>query len=259
MKFVLLLVLSVCLLSCQAQTFYTYVSPAVRLVNGIPNGPLLDVYFNNHLVFSASGFGSASPYQKIDAGTYDIRLVSRDNGKPLYTIKDVTFSNQIPHYTIVAQGSLDIDFADDYPFGLAVFVDENDARNGVARVRFYHCSVNSDNVNVVFDTDSIFGNVGYAELSEYKSLPEGTYSLSVVSSASGEVLVDEELDLEEQTLVSIYFVGESDEFVDTDRPNLLVVKDSEYVPYFYYVSENPASVLHVSFMVLLGLLAIAMF
>ena len=259
MKFVSVLVLSVCLLSCCFAQPRSFVSPAVRLVNGIANSPLLDVYLDNHLIFSQSSFGSASAYVNVGAGSYDIRLVDVLNGQPLYTIKNVTLSDQVPHYTFVAQGSLDIDFADSYPFALAVLIDDNDSRTGVARTRFYHCSVASDNVNVLIDDDSIFGNVAYAEYSSYKSVPAGQFTVSLVSSATGETLVDEEIDFDEETMVSMFFIGESDQYYDSDRPNLLVVVDTAYVPYVYYSSTNPASVLSVSFMVLLGLVGLAVF
>lgn len=70
-----------------------------------------------------------------------------------------------------------------------------------------------------------FADVDYTQLTDYFTVAEGDYFVSLVNSSNGSILVSENVPFRIRTIINIYFAGSSE--VSEDRTTMIVAIDIE--------------------------------
>merc|ERR1712137_1515533 len=177
----------------------------VRVVNALPNAPNLNVYFNRRLAFRNLDFKAVTQYLEFAPSRYTVSIVQDNNSKLLYEISGIQLT-QARRLTLVLHGTLNE--GDQYSPAIAKLVDDvNPTDDEEPYYRFYHAAAGVRTVNVTLNDSEVFGQVAYANSTEYRALAQGSFSNG--------------------TVVNTYLVGSPNS--STDRLTVLIVIDSEVV------------------------------
>ncbi|MEF8860054.1 MAG: DUF4397 domain-containing protein [Halolamina sp.] len=195
----------------------------LRVVHASPDAPAVDVVteHDRHIAEDLS-FGQVGHYGVFFAGETElaIRPSAVDEGSA-----DPVFETSLPlkggkTYTVFAAGYLTPDDEPtDEPFGLLPSV--GSPRPKTARVRGVHASPDAPNVDIFLDDEKAFSTVHFGDVTEYRSLTGGTYSVVVTAAGDRDtVAFESEVTLEAGRDYTLAAIGELSE--ETIRPAVLV-------------------------------------
>lgn len=174
----------------------------IRMFNGIPDAPPIDVYANGIPIVKNLAYKQVSDYIPAVPGNYDIKIFkSGETTQPLLqsTVsipKDMVFN-------LSAVGKLSEP-------GLYPMPEPSNMQNsGRACIRFVNFSPNSPGLDVILpDGRRVFREVNYKEFSQYACIPAGTYSFYVRPAGTYEIpLTIPNIKLMPNNYYSIYGVG----------------------------------------------------
>jgi len=139
----------------------------LRIVNGSPDAPAIDVWLNGTIVVSNLPFGEASPYVPVAGGEHLFELVASGTTFPVLVSERLTFA-PVTAYTIAATDAL-------AAITPVVYLDDNAAPpDGQAKVRLMHLSPDAPAVDVaVSGGPALFDNVAFQDASGYQAVDAG--------------------------------------------------------------------------------------
>ncbi|NOK58512.1 MAG: hypothetical protein GFH27_549279n318 [Chloroflexi bacterium AL-W] len=155
----------------------------VRVVHASPDAPAVDVYVDGDEVLSDVEFFTASDYLTVPAGDRLVQITVADEDPADAVISEMLTLETGAAYTVAATGLV----AD-----IAATVIEDDLslpKFGEAKVRVYHFSPDAPAVDVLAGESALISNLAFPEASEYLSVPEGTYDLSVTPTGDPDTVV----------------------------------------------------------------------
>lgn len=170
-------------------------SALVRVVHASPDAPNVDVLVDGEVALTDVPFRAASGFLSVPAGARRVQV------RPTGTTSDVIDAtldlgvNRV--YTVLATGLV----ADLQP--VVVEDDPTAPVNGEAKIRVIHAAPAAAGVDVYAtapgaDLDAatpVLANVGFRAVSDYLTVPAGTYQLRVTETGTTNVAIDAEVTL----------------------------------------------------------------
>lgn len=156
----------------------------VRILNASPvPHASIDVYLNTVLIASDIAYEEFTPYIPIAEGTYSISILP--SGKKTGAIETKTI-NIKPHsiYTLA--------FAGERPdYSIEEYMEpQKPLPQGKALVRFAHLAPDAPAVNLTLSNGEVlFSDVQYKNLTDYRELSPGTYTLQLRLPGSNQVVL----------------------------------------------------------------------
>lgn len=173
----------------------------IRVFHASPNAPAVDVYLNNKLVVSKLPYRGFSPYLRVPAGRYSVKVYP--TGKKDTAVLDTNVD--IPSKSIITAAAIGI--LPDISL-LPILEPVFNRTPGRAYVRFAHLSPNSPNVTVSSGGKPVFTNVPYKNVTNYIEVKPGTFTFDVSITDSGSrVLHVPNIRLLPNRIYTIYAVG----------------------------------------------------
>ncbi len=174
----------------------------IRLLHASPDAPAVDVYANGQLIASNLTYSQFTQYMQLPAGNYNIKVFASGSLADSVIDTDITIpAGKI--FTVAAIGMLK-------DISLLPVEDEILPKTpGMAQVRFAHLSPDAPNVDITLpDGTVVFGDVGYKQVTGYKNLKPGTYTLQArVAGTDNVVLTVPNINLMPENFYTVYAVG----------------------------------------------------
>jgi len=194
----------------------------LRVVHASPDAPAVDIATDHdrHLADDLS-FGDVGHYRVFFAGETDVAVRPAGDDEDADPVFETTLTlEEGKTYTVFAAGYLTPDDEPtDEPFGLLPAV--GGPRPDTARVRGVHASPDAPNVDVFVDDEKVFSTVHFGDVTDYRSLGAGSYSVAVTAAGDPDTVAFEaEVTLEAGTDYTVAAIGELSR--DTIRPGVLI-------------------------------------
>lgn len=163
----------------------------VRVLHGSPDAPAVDVFVGGEPVLEGVPFKTLSGYLELPPGRYDVAVAPAGAGVDSAVIEASLSLAADTDYTVAAVNRLaDID--------AAVFVDDNDGRNGQARVRVVHLSPDAPDVDVAQtggpgigrNPEVVVSSLSYRSATGYLELQPTEFEFEVRAAGSSEGVFD---------------------------------------------------------------------
>ena len=160
----------------------------VRIVHASPNAPAVDVLVDDAYALTGVAYRGASMFIPVEAGSRRVRV--RATGTSTTVIDAEVPITQGESYTILATGLL---------AGIQPLVAENDLTApaaGQVKVRVIHAAPAAAGVDVYVTapgaplTGPVLTNVPFRAVSNYLSVPAGTYQIRVTPTGTTTVAID---------------------------------------------------------------------
>lgn len=155
----------------------------IRVLHASPDAPAVDVYADGKLIASNLAYRDFTEYVEVTPGTYNIKVYPAGT----QTNPVINTSLNIPDrsiLTVAAVGRLaniKLRVVPDTPMSIPP---------GKTFLRFAHFSPNAPNVDITLpDGTVLFSNVAYSEVTDYKSINPGTYTLQARVAGTGNVVL----------------------------------------------------------------------
>ncbi len=186
------------------QTAYAQDDPVVQtrvtVIHASPGTGKVEVHVNNDEILDEFEYGGISEWTEIDAGSTRVTITA-DRAGFNYAIFDA-------YYPVAAGNDYLLTITDALVLGSVV--NRSEIRDGNARVRIHHASVDLPEVNVTatqglleFATD-----IAYGRETEYVPVPGDTYDLEITLTATGEAITTvSSLSLEGNMVYDLFIVG----------------------------------------------------
>ncbi len=191
-------------------------SPAfVRIIHASPYVGTADVFVDGSPFLTSFGFGAVTDYKAVPATAHKVQIALQGKG-----INASALTETLPvvqagvAYTVAALGTSPTNLS------LQVFVDDNKAASGQAKVRVYQLSPDAQPVQVTASGQSVVDALPYQKDSDYFNLPTGSYMFSF-----SPVSLSTSLALKANIVYSVFVVGMVSgspkiELVPTETPAL---------------------------------------
>lgn len=156
----------------------------MRILNASPIlNTSVDVYLNTVLIASDIVYGEFTPYIPLAEGTYNVSIFP--NGKKTGALETETLSIKVRSiYTLVFSGQSS-------NFSIDVLPEPKvSIPQGKAMIRFSHLSPDAPAVNLTLSNgDVLFPDVEYEDLTNYREISPGTYTLQLRRPGSNQVVL----------------------------------------------------------------------
>ena len=185
----------------------------IRIFHASPDAPPVDVYLNNNLVVSNLGYRSFTEYLPVPSGVSNVKVFPAGNTQnpvintnvniPPNTILTIAAINKLQNISLYP--------IEDTPMPIPM---------GKVYVRFGHLSPNAPAVDIRLpDGTNLFEDVEYKEVTNFKLIDPGTYTLNVFAAGTdNRVLHLPNIELKPDRFYSVYAIG-----LLGERPPLQVV------------------------------------
>lgn len=196
--------------ACSVLTFFLFAAQGVlaaptanayvRVVHAAPATGAVDIFVDRTRVLSNVGFGTASSYLPVAAGTRIIKIAPAGKGVGAAVITQSVTVTGGGAYTVAAVGTT--------TSGLAAqsFVDNNTVASGKARVRVYHLSPNAGPVSVSLNGKTVIPSLAYRSASSYVPVSAGSYTFNV-KAINANVTVPVSATVRANSVISVFAVG----------------------------------------------------
>lgn len=216
---VVLLVCGLCalagLFAVQGQSASAATPAFVRVIHASPFVGTADVFVDGAPLLTSFGFGQVTPYVAVPAGQHKVQIALAGKGINASALIETLPPVQAGvAYTVAALGT------DGNHLSLAVFVDNNYAVAGTARVRVYQLAPDGGSMHVMEGGDSMVAGVSYQNASNYFTMTPGSHTFDLGSAAGSKSL---STTLNANTVTSIFVVGvfSPNSFPDEPRAELV--------------------------------------
>lgn len=174
----------------------------VRIFHASPDAPAVDVYLNNKLVASNLQYRSFTEYLQVAPGVYNVKVfpagtmrnpvINTNINVPANNILTVAAINKLEDIALYA--------IEDTP--MPVPADK-------VYIRFGHLSPNAPSVDIRLPNgDELFEDVEYKEVTDYKLVEPGTYTLDVYGAGTDQrVLHVPNINLKPNRFYTVYAIG----------------------------------------------------
>lgn len=162
----------------------TKADAAVRVVHASPGAPNLDVLVDGQPVVKNLAFGAVTDYFSVPSGDHKIQITPTGQGAEAALINSGVTVDAGGAYVFVAMNRLkSIE-------GKLLKVNLDSLDKGEARIRLIHASPDAGSIDVsVTGGDKLFDSVNFKDVTDYKDIDAGKYSLDVKNHDDGRVLL----------------------------------------------------------------------
>ncbi|WP_024831961.1 DUF4397 domain-containing protein [Ruminiclostridium josui] len=173
----------------------------IRLFHASPRTPAVDVYANDRLIARGLSYGQFTEYMPLATGTYNIEVYPAGQKNALILRINFPVSEK-QVFTLAVIGILP-------RIGILPVEDEYETlAPGRVNIRFANLSPNSGNLDLVLrGGPEVFTDIGYTEVSDYRSFPLGRYNFFVRPSNSSTNLLLVPVNLLPRRNLTFYVVG----------------------------------------------------
>jgi hypothetical protein len=182
----------------------------VRVIHAVPDGPAVDVYVDDELVFENVTYGEASDYQSVSEGTQTVTVTQANESD------SVVYEDEID----VESGQTSVAVGGEVAGEIAAVAlsDDADPGDNESAVRLAHLAPDAPTVDVtVAETgDVLFDDVEFGNATEYETVPAGEYELEVRNATDdndGEVVQTVNVTVEDGAAYTAVATG----FIDTEN------------------------------------------
>ena len=214
-------------------------STYVRVVHASPDAPAVDVRVENETVLSNVSFGDVSDYLELEAGTYNVSIVTAGNNETVVLDTNVTFEPRTVT-TLAASGEVSEDTNategedTNATLGATAFNDNAFTPvNNSSAISVVHLSPDAPAVDVTAANGSVVlaENVTFQNASDYVTVPAGNYTVEVraaTAANNGSVVATADVSLERGQAYSALALGYVDaENASADAPfEVALVEDA---------------------------------
>ncbi len=172
----------------------------VRVLHAAPNADAVDIYINDTLFFKELSFTEFSPYVYVPEGNYTMSVY------PVNTTENPILSKYIEIdddelLTIAIIGDNDnLDF-------LFIEEDTESTYGQNSKLRVVNLVPNSPRVNILEGENVLFPNVGYKDITRYKTVSPGTYTLNVELVENGQIVLQNQISITSDRVYTLYALG----------------------------------------------------
>lgn len=155
-----------------------------------------------YTLFQRLNFLSISGYYVIAPDEYQITFTTVPTSKLLSTTKSTLEYEKYYLAMVIGQAGR-----------ARILVTENRTDNpqaGKARIRFINVSPDSCSVDVMGNSSTIFPMINYKEVTSYVEVNAGTFNVAAKRNSEGDVLTEDNFDLEEQRNYTLLLIGSKD-------------------------------------------------
>ena len=172
----------------------------VRVLHAAPNADAVDIYINDTLFFKELSFTEFSPYVYVPEGNYTMSVY------PVNTTENPILSKYIEIdddelLTIAIIGDNDnLDF-------LFIEEDTESTYGQNSKLRVVNLVPNSPRVNILEGENVLFPNVGYKDITRYKTVSPGTYTLNVELVENDQIVLQNQISITSDRVYTLYALG----------------------------------------------------
>ena len=184
----------------------------LRVLHASPDAPNVDVYVDGTKVLSNVPYPALSQYLSLPAGQHRIQVNAAGTTTTVIDASPSLGANAA--YTAIAAGFL----ANIEPL---LATDETAAAaTGQARLRVIHASPDAGPVDILVNGQIVLSNVPFGAISNYLSVPAGTYTVQVNAAGTSTTAITATVTLSAQSNYSAVAIGS----VKTAGTNPLALK-----------------------------------
>lgn len=143
----------------------------LRVLHASPDAPSVDVYVDSVKVLSNVPYPTLSSYLPLSAGTHQIKVNAAGTNTTVINVSPTLAANTA--YTAIAANFLaNIE-------ALLATDETTPPPTGSARLRVIHASPDAGPVDILANGQVVLSNVPFGTISNYLTLPGGTYAIQV--------------------------------------------------------------------------------
>lgn len=190
----------------------------VRFVHTSPDAPAVDIKVDNATstpVFANTAFGKVSSSLEVESKSYSFVVTAAGGNEAVVAYEPVALeSGKV--YTVMAHGTLDP--TDAYPFGVRVFIDNDQGTQFVdltakslslsTRIMVGHMVAGGPPVNIAYNGQEILNGFSYPSVTTYQSLAAGTGNVTVSVPGLGNIITLNDLNLKGDSSYTVFAYGD---------------------------------------------------
>src|SRR6266487_1993427 len=174
----------------------------VRVIHASPDIGTADVFVDGNHLLSNFQFGTVTGYVSIAPGPHKVQVGLIGKGPKAAMINQTISVDAAGVYTVAALGT------QAKGFSLLVFDDDNQVTTGMAKVRIYNLSPDTDVNSVTTHSNTLVSALSYQDASNYLALQSGSYTFSI-KTAQNNTSIPFSTNLDQNTVTSVFAIGET--------------------------------------------------
>lgn len=175
-------------------------SSLVRIFNASKEGPAVDVYINDKLIFTDIKFKNFSKYIKLEEGNYRVDVYENKNTQhPLINQTVQINPNEVYTIAIIGNiGDLSLLVINDYA--------SKTMNDDYSSFRVINLSSNISPIDIVVDGDTLFKTIGYKQGTIYADVNINEYNIKIIDSLDEKTLLKFKSKFNPNKIYTIYLV-----------------------------------------------------
>jgi hypothetical protein len=172
----------------------------VRIIHASPDIGTADVFVDGKHLLSNFQFGTVTNYVSMAPGPHVVKVGLIGKGPNAATITQTLTVNSGDVYTVAALGTKKEGFK------LEAFNDSNLVTSGMAKLRFYNLSPDTQLNSVSSNNSTLCGQLPYQNATDYLALQAGAYNLAINTDQKSSP-IPFSANLDQNTITSIFAIG----------------------------------------------------
>lgn len=172
----------------------------VRVLHAAPNADAVDIYINDTLFFKGLSFTEFSPYVYVPEGNYRMSVYPVNTTENPILSKYIEIDDDELLTIAIIGDNNNLDF-------LFIEEDTESTYGQNSKLRVVNLVPNSPRVNILEGENVLFPNVGYKDITKYKIVSPGTYTLNVELVENGQIVLQNQISITADRVYTLYALG----------------------------------------------------
>ncbi len=172
----------------------------VRVLHAAPDADAVDVYINDTLFFKELSFTQFSPYVYVPEGNYTMSIYTVDTTENPILSKAIEIGNDELLTIAIIGDNNNLDF-----LSIEEETEGTDSQN--SKLRVVNLVPSSPRVNILEGENVLFPDIGYKDITEYKTVSPGTYTLNVELVENGQIVLQNQIAITADRVYTLYALG----------------------------------------------------
>lgn len=172
----------------------------VRVLHAAPNADAVDIYINDTLFFKELSFTEFSPYVYVPEGNYRMSVYPVNTTENPILSKYIEIDDDELLTIAIIGDNNNLDF-------LFIEEDTESTYGQNSKLRVVNLVPNSPRVNILEGENVLFPNVGYKDITKYKIVSPGTYTLNVELVENGQIVLQNQISITSDRVYTLYALG----------------------------------------------------
>lgn len=172
----------------------------VRVLHAAPDADAVDVYINDTLFFKELSFTQFSPYVYVPEGNYTMSIYPVDTTENPILSKAIEIGNDELLTIAIIGDNNNLDF-----LSIKEETEGTDSQN--SKLRVVNLVPSSPRVNILEGENVLFPDIGYKDITEYKTVSPGTYTLNVELVENGQIVLQNQIAITADRVYTLYALG----------------------------------------------------